>query len=141
VHVAKEISNEKEIMLQEDLRHENTINEYNNNQNNMIKLQEQTLQYLKNEIADIKTKIGEHKLKADNIKSSLTNETKQINNNIVSRTLKHEKEVNNMNNLIIIQDESSVELKTKTFQLEINKNNLETNIIENTKNLIKIWLL
>jgi len=124
-------------MLQEDLRHENTINEYNNNQNNMIKLQEQTLQYLKNEIVDIKTKIKEHKLKADNIASCLTNEANQISNNTVSRTLKHDKEVNGLNNLIKIQDDSSAELKTKTFTLEMDKNNLETNIIENTKNFNK----
>jgi len=41
--IIKEINNEKEIMLQDELRHDNTKKEYQNNQNDMKNLQDQIL--------------------------------------------------------------------------------------------------
>jgi len=64
-HVTKEINNEKEMILQEDLRQANCINDYKNNHSEMIEIQNQIKKDLENKIGDLKDRKAFHKKQAD----------------------------------------------------------------------------
>lgn len=64
-HIAKEINNEKEMILHEDLRQNNSINDYTTNQADMIEIHLKNLTDLENKIKELKEKKIIHKEKAD----------------------------------------------------------------------------
>jgi len=66
-HIAKEINNEKEMILQEDLRQNNNIKEYTTNQADMTDLNNKTLSDLEYKIKELEGFKASHKVKADKI--------------------------------------------------------------------------
>lgn len=66
-HIAKEINNEKEMILQEDLRQNNNIREYTNNQADMIDINNKTLSDLEYKVKELGELKASHKVKADKI--------------------------------------------------------------------------
>jgi hypothetical protein len=54
--LAKEINNEKEMILHEDLRQNNSINDYTTNQADMIEIHHKNLTDLENLIKELKDK-------------------------------------------------------------------------------------
>jgi len=112
-HVTKEINNEKEMDLQEDLRHDNCINDYKNNSVEMINLHNQIINDLENKIKDLKDRKAFHKKQADSNEENLSNQHTSITNDIEKRNHKHQEEISHMNTLISSQQESKCRLKLK----------------------------
>jgi len=64
-HIAKEINNEKEMILQEDLRQSSSVNDHINNQTDMIDIHNRTLDDLVHKIEELKERKVIHKEQAD----------------------------------------------------------------------------
>lgn len=77
-HVAKEINNEKEMILQEDLRQNNYLKEYEINQADMIDINNKTLFDLKNKIKELEKRKHSHKLAANKNQRDLEGENDHI---------------------------------------------------------------
>jgi len=66
-HVAKEINNEKQITLQEDLRQSNNIKDYTTNQMSMIDIHNRTLSDLEDKLKELERRKCFHKQQSDKI--------------------------------------------------------------------------
>lgn len=60
-HLAKEINNEKEMILQEDIRQNNSIDDHTHNQVNMSEIHHKTLSLLQFKIKELEDRKLSHK--------------------------------------------------------------------------------
>jgi len=116
-HVTKEINNEKEMSLQEDLRHTNCMNDYKNNYVEMVEIHKQIIKDLENKINDLRDRKAFHKKQADSNEGNLIHQHSSITNDIDKRNYKHQEEVSHMNTLISSQYESKSHLKNYKTEL------------------------
>jgi len=111
IHITKEINNENEMSLQEDLRHTNCINDYKNNYVEIVEIHKQIIKDLENKINDLRDRKAFHKKQADSNEGNLIHQNSSITNDIDKRNYKHQEEVSHMNTLISYQYESKCQFE------------------------------
>jgi len=127
-HVAKEINNEKEMMLQEELRQSNNLKEYESNQADMIDINNKTLSDLENKIKELEKRKNSHKLAADKNQRDLESENSHVLDEIQKKKRSHEFDIGD-------QKRDIAELEDEEIDL-INGKNEANVIIENLNKFI-----
>jgi hypothetical protein len=130
-HIVKEINNEKEMILQEELRHNNCAKEYDNNQKDMIELHNQIILEFENKIIDLNNRISNHQKQSDNNEMNLIKQKNDIVNDITIRTDRNIKTLGEMNSLCVSQKNTESQLNNQKSELENGKYDLEMNINSN----------
>lgn len=117
-HLNTEIQNEKEMMLQEDIRHSNSIKEYELNQSELISLHNQIISDLESKITDMNMRISGHQKQADYNVMMLIKQKNNIISDTDKRTDRHNSDLEEMQILINSQKNSERFLTDKKQELD-----------------------
>jgi len=117
-HIAKEINNEKEMILQEDLRQSNCINDHINNQADMIDIHNRMLDDLAHKIENLEERKIIHNEQADKKEQYLNKDNDDVICKIVDIEKRHQYET------IYQYNHNSVKLISKENELtKLNNSN------------------